>query len=129
MLATCLDMQAISTRLDGDDVRTAELLRESVGIAGMLRDNFNAVYCATGLAGVADRQGQAERAARLFGTADALSKKTGAQVSWSLWRSLNELDLASTRAMLDSDAFAEAWARGRAMSLEEAVAEALVEDA
>jgi hypothetical protein len=31
--------------------------------------------------------------------------------------------------MLDSDAFAEAWARGRAMSLEEAVAEALVEDA
>ena len=129
MLATCLDMQAISTRLDGDDVRTAELLRESVGIAGMLRDNFNAVYCATGLAGVAARQGRAERAARLFGAADALSEKTGAQVSWSLWRSLNELDLASTRAMLDSDAFAEAWARGRAMSLEEAVAEALVEDA
>ena len=90
MLATCLDMRAISTRLAGDDARTAELLRESAGIAGMLRDDFNAVYCATGLAGVAARQGQAERTARLFGAADALSEKAGAQVSWSVWRSLNE---------------------------------------
>ena len=129
MLATCLDMQAMSTRLEGDDVRTAELLRESVGIAGMLRDDFNAVYCATGLAGVAARQGRAERAARLFGAADALSEKTGAQVSWSVWRSLNERDLASTHEMLDPEAFAEAWAWGRAMSLEEAVAEALAKDA
>ncbi len=96
-------------------------------IAGMLRDKFYTVYCATGLAGVAARQSQAERAARLFGAADALSEKSGAGVSWSVCRSLNERDLASTREMLDPDAFAEAWAQGRAMSLEEAVTEALVE--
>ena len=125
MLATCLGTQAISTRLDGDDARTAELLRGSVEIAGMLRDDYNVVFCVTGLAGVAAREGRAERAARLFGVADALSEKTGAGVSWSVLRNLNERDLAVTREMLDSEAFEAAWAEGRAMTLEEAVAYAL----
>ena len=127
MLATCLGTQTISTRLEGDDARTGELLRESVEIAGMLRDDYNVVFCANGLAGMAAREGQAERAARLFGVADALSEKTGAGVSWSVLRSLNERDLASTREMLDSEAFEKAWAEGRAMTLEEAVAYALSE--
>jgi non-specific serine/threonine protein kinase len=127
MLATCLGTQAISTRLEGDDARTAELLRESVELAGMLRDDYNVVFCATGLAGVAAREGRAERAARLFGVADALSEKTGAGVSWSVLRNLNERDLAVTREMLDPEAFEAAWAEGRAMTLEEAVAYALSE--
>jgi tetratricopeptide (TPR) repeat protein len=127
MLATCLGTQAISTRLEGDDVRTAKLLRESVEIAGMLRDDYNIVFCASGLAGVAAREGRPERAARLFGVADALSEKTGAGVSWSVLRNLNERDLAVTREMLDSEAFEAAWAEGRAMTLEEAVAYALSE--
>ena len=63
------------TRLGGNDARTAELLRESVGIAGMPRDEYYFVYCATGLAGVAATQGLAEQAARLFGAADALREK------------------------------------------------------
>ena len=127
MLATCLGTQAISTRLEGDNARTAELLRESVEIAGMLRDDYNVVFCVTGLAGVAAREGRAERAARLFGVADALSEKTGAGISWSVLRNLNERDLAVTREMLDSEAFEAAWAEGRAMTLEEAVAYALSE--
>jgi hypothetical protein len=53
----------------------------------MLRDDYNVVFCATGLAGVAASEGQAERAARLFGVADALSEKTGAGISWSVLRS------------------------------------------
>jgi non-specific serine/threonine protein kinase len=103
MLANCLGTQAISTRLDGDHVRTAELLRESVEIAGMLRDDYNVVFCATGLAGVAAREGRAERAARLFGIADALSEKTGAGISWSVLRRLNERDLTSAREMLNPE--------------------------
>jgi predicted ATPase len=127
MLATFLGTQAISARLEGDDARTAELLRESVEIAGMLRDDYNVVFCATGLAGVAAREGRAKRAARLFGVADALSEKTGAGVSWSVLQSLNERDLASTREMLGPATFEKAWAEGRAMTLEEAVAYALSE--
>src|SRR3712207_7695679 len=73
------------------------------------------------------REEQAERAARLFGIADALSEKTGAGVSWSVLQSLNERDLATTREMLDPEVFEAAWAEGRTMTLEEAVAEALEE--
>ena len=127
MLANFLGTQAILKRLEGDDARIGELLRESVEIAGMLRDDYNVVFCATGLAGVAAREGLAERAARLFGAADALSEKTGAGVSWSVLRSLNERDLTSTREMLDPEAFEAAWAEGRAMTLEQAVAYALSE--
>lgn len=125
MLATCLDMQAMSTRLGGDDARTSELLRESVEIAGVLRDEYNFVFCATGLAGVASRDGRDERAARLFGAANAVSERTGAEVSWTAWRTLNERDLATTRERLGREMFDNAFAEGRAMTLEEGIAEAL----
>jgi predicted ATPase/transcriptional regulator with XRE-family HTH domain len=125
MLANFLGTQAISARLEVDDARTTVLLRESAEIAGMLRDDYNVGFCAAGLAGVAAREGQAERAARLFGVADALNERTGAGVSWSVLRKLNERDLATTREMLDPGAFEEAWAEGQAMGLEEAVAYAL----
>ena len=125
MLANFLGTQAILARLEGDDARTTVLLRESVQIAGMLRDDYNVGFCAAGLAGVAAREGRAERAARLFGVAEALNERTGAGVSWSVLRKLNERDLATTREMLDPGAFEEAWAKGQAMGLEEAVAYAL----
>jgi predicted ATPase/DNA-binding XRE family transcriptional regulator len=125
MLATCLDMRAMSTRLAGDHARTAELLQESIGLARMLRDEYNFVYCATGLAGVATRGGRAERGVRLFGAARAVSERTGADVSWSAWRSLNERDLAAAREMLDPETFERAWTVGLAMTLEEAIEEAL----
>jgi non-specific serine/threonine protein kinase len=127
MLANFLGTQAISTRLEGDDARTAELLRESIGIAGMLGDDYNVAFCAAGLAGAAAREGQAERAARLFGAADALSERTGAGISWSVLRNLNERDLATARGSLDPEAFEKAWAEGRSMTPEEVVAYALSE--
>jgi predicted ATPase len=122
MLANFLGTQAISARLEGDDARTTELLRESIGIAGMLGDDYNVAFCTAGLAGAAAREGQAVRAARLFGFADALNERTGAGVSWSVLRGLNERDLATARESLDPEAFGEAWAEGRSMTPEEAVA-------
>jgi hypothetical protein len=122
MLANFLGTQAISARLEGDDARAAGLLRESIRIAGMLGDDYNVVFCAAGLAGAAAREGRAERAARLFGVADALGERTGAGVSWSVLRGLNERDLATARESLDPEAFERAWADGRAMTPEETVA-------
>jgi predicted ATPase len=122
MLANFLGTQAISARLEGDDARTTELLRESIGIAGMLGDDYNVAFCTAGLAGAAAREGHAVRAARLFGFADALNERTGAGVSWSVLRGLNERDLATARESLDPEAFGEAWAEGRSMTPEEAVA-------
>jgi hypothetical protein len=58
-----------------------------------------------------------------------LRENTGADVSWATWRDLNERDLAAARENLDVETFDAARAEGRAMTFEEAVAEALAEDA
>jgi hypothetical protein len=103
------------------------LLHESVEPAGTLSDAWHVVYAATGLAGVAARQGQAERAARLFGAVETLRETMGVDVPSPAWRALNERDLKDAREQLDAETFDAAWTEGRAMTLEEAVAEALAE--
>ena len=127
MLIAALSSQALAARLCGDETRTATLLRESIGLAGTLGDAWHVVYGATGLAGVDARRGRAERAARLFGAAEALCETMGVDVPSPAWRALNERDLAGAREQLDAETFDAAWAEGRAMTLEETVVEALVE--
>jgi hypothetical protein len=57
----------------------------------------------------------------LFGAAEAL--REAAQTPQPLYRRANyERDLAAARARLDEAAFAAAWAEGRAMGMEQAVA-------
>jgi hypothetical protein len=76
-----------------------------------------------GLAGVAGMVGEPVRAVRLFGAAEALGEAgsrpgVGHQI---------EIDrnVALARAQLDAATFAAAWAEGRALTLEHAIAEAL----
>jgi hypothetical protein len=79
-----------------------------------------------GLAAVAEAEGRLERAARLFGTAEALLETTGthlAAADEAEW----ERNVAAVRAQLDGAAFAAAWAEGRARDPEAAVAELLDE--
>jgi predicted ATPase/DNA-binding XRE family transcriptional regulator len=128
-LTAGLSGQALAARLRGDDARTAALLQESVGLAGSLHDAWHVVYGITGLAGVAAVQGRAARAARLFGAAENLRETMGVDVPSQTWRALNERDLASASEQLDAKAFDAAWAEGWAMTLQEAVAEALAETA
>ncbi len=125
MLAINLNIQATISQLEGDDARTAELLRESVGLSAALRDTWALVYGLVGLAGVAARHGDPERAARLCGAAKALGEAAFVRVAFPPTQALYEQDLANIRAQLDAEAFEVAWAEGRAMSMEEAVAEAL----
>ncbi len=47
----------------------------------------------------------------------------GVDVPSPAWRALNERDLARTRERLASEKFDAAWAEGRAMTLQETVAE------
>jgi predicted ATPase len=124
-LAVNLNTQATITQLRGDDPRTAELLQESVGLLAALRDTWSLLYGVLGLAGVAGRRGSPERAARLFGAAEAIREKTGAVPAFPATQALYERDLESVRARLGSEAFASAWAEGRAMRPEEAAAEAI----
>jgi tetratricopeptide (TPR) repeat protein len=80
------------------------------------------------LAWVARTHGDPRRAIRLFAAAearrDALGKWLQAEV-----RGERDAELALARTSLGEDAFAAAWAEGRAMTLEQAVAYALDEAA
>jgi tetratricopeptide (TPR) repeat protein len=77
-------------------------------------------------AGLAIIQGQATRAARLLGAAEAL-REAMAQPHQPYLRPFYEQDLAAVRAAMDETALAAAWAAGQALTLEQAVAEALGE--
>ncbi len=65
-----------------------------------------------------------QRAARLFGAAEALREAIATPLS-PVDRSAQEQAVANVRAHLDVATFAAAWAEGRAMTLEQATSYAL----
>jgi non-specific serine/threonine protein kinase len=76
------------------------------------------------IADIAGRVGRAETAARLYGAADAQRERAGRPVD-ALFRAEYERDVAIARRALGAAVFAAAWAAGRALTPEQAVAEAL----
>ena len=83
-----------------------------------------------GLVAIADLaavQGQAARAARLFGAAGALRDGAGFQSSPQLQSNLGRC-IAEIRSQMGEDAFAAAWAEGRAMSMDQAIALAMMDN-
>jgi predicted ATPase/DNA-binding CsgD family transcriptional regulator len=112
-------------RAEGDLGRAAALYAESltlrwervgdrVGVAGSLR----------GLASIAALAGFAERAARLYGAAEVVRESIAAPLPRH--HPLSERAIAKARANLGEDAFLAAWKAGRALSLADAIAEALL---
>ncbi|HEU5102516.1 MAG TPA: LuxR C-terminal-related transcriptional regulator [Roseiflexaceae bacterium] len=71
-----------------------------------------------------DGQAGVLRAAQLFGAAETLRKELGAPVL-SFQRQSYERGIATLRAHLDDATRAAAWAEGQAMTLEQAIADAL----
>ena len=108
----------------GDTGRAGALFSESLALsrAGGLALYF-VLQALEGAAGVAGAQGQPERAARLFGATDALRAAVGVPVR-PVDRRLYDRDVTAVRAALGAETFAAAWAAGRALSLEQAIAEA-----
>jgi non-specific serine/threonine protein kinase len=80
------------------------------------------------IGGLSTSVGDAGRAARLFGAARGLRPDGGVSYPGVVRHLITERyedDLAATQAALGEEAFARAWAEGRAMPLDEAVAYAL----
>ena len=76
-----------------------------------------------GLAGVAAREGQHDRAARLAGAVDTLLDAAG-HALWPADRAQLDRTLEAARSALGEEVVARAHAQGRALSLERAMAEA-----
>jgi non-specific serine/threonine protein kinase len=108
----------------GDVDRAAALYGECLDLSRQLEDPLRIAGALVGLGGVAAARRQPERAARLLAAADAVYESLGTPM-FPRDRPTHERALAAARRGLSESAFATAWAKGRALSLDEAIAEAL----
>jgi predicted ATPase/class 3 adenylate cyclase len=113
-------------RAQGDEVGARDDLAEGLRLFRELGDQRGIAYSLIGAACAAVAQGQAERAARLFGAADRIRAVAGPFIEADL-RLAYERDVAAGQDALGEAAFAAAWAEGEALPLEEAIAYALDE--
>src|SRR5205807_9482260 len=104
----------------GDLGPARALLDESLALFRELGHKLEIARDVEGLAAVAVAQAQCERAARLFGAAEGLREAMGAPLP-PADRAEHDRSVAAVRAALVEEAFAAAWAAGRAMPLEEAI--------
>jgi predicted ATPase/Tfp pilus assembly protein PilF len=109
----------------GDYERAVGLYRESLLLARDLKDYWGLTWGVERLAEVAERVGQLERAARLWGAAAALRHVSG--VSWhpGFHSNYTEERFASLKASLGETRWTQLWAEGREMGLNEIGAYAL----
>src|SRR5579859_1261731 len=89
-------------------------------------DRSGISFCLAGLAGVAALDKAPQRAARLWGAAEALRQSIGARQAPAT-RVTRERLMATAREQLGEVAFAAAWAEGQKMTMDEAIALALPE--
>jgi predicted ATPase/DNA-binding CsgD family transcriptional regulator len=108
----------------GDAPRAAALYRESLTLHVESGEKRGTADSLSGLAGVAGLIGRSETAARLYGAAEALYAACQVCVP-PPDRPAYEPAVARARAGTDDRAWAAAWAAGRALPPEDAIAEAL----
>jgi len=110
----------------GADERARALLAEAlIHVRGRGGRRMIAV-CLVGMGAIAGRRGEAVRAARLFGAAERRLEASGESLL-APRRAIYEECAARVRALLGAAAWTEAHAVGRALSEEQAVADALEE--
>jgi non-specific serine/threonine protein kinase len=114
--------------LQGEMERAEALQRESLVLRQATEDVVGTGRCLDSLGWVASAQRQPARATRLFGAAELLCERVGV-APHPPWRAEHERHVATARASLGDEAFAAAWAEGRALSLDEAIAYALTTEA
>ena len=102
----------------------AAYYREGLALWAVLKDRWNITATLDGVAIMAIDRGEPERAARLFGAAEALREMVGAPLAANE-RADHEHYVNTVQVALGDEAFAVAWEAGRALSLAGAIAEAL----
>lgn len=99
-------------------------LRENLPICRDLGDPFQTAVNLCRVAFALTAAGKAQMAAaRLLSHAEVLFEEIGAKVPWVA--KMNENTLEAIRAHVDEDAFAEAWQKGRGLTIDDALTLAL----
>jgi predicted ATPase/DNA-binding NarL/FixJ family response regulator len=108
----------------GNAGETLRLFHEVLALRQSLGERNEVIECLEEIASVLTRQGRIEQAIRLLGAADALR----AAISLAPWAAEQQeiaQTLALVRRVVSSEAFEEAWASGRRLTLDQAMTEAL----
>ena len=108
----------------GEPARAEAPLRESLRLHQEFGHHPGIARCLEDLARAAGQRRRPDRAARLYGAAEAARERAGRCIRPPR-RPIHERHLAAARGDLDSAAWDAAWAEGRAMAPEQAVAYAL----
>jgi predicted ATPase/class 3 adenylate cyclase len=128
--AEILARLALIAHEQGDLDRAAALGRESMALyreVGAKGEKLETVEFLEAYGSLVAALGQPARAARLLGAASAFREVAGAPLPPADCPE-HERSLATARAALGEEAFAAAWAEGRAMTPGEAIAAVLQED-
>lgn len=124
--ATALMNMGLLHSQRGDYALARTLLNESLLLWHELGEQVYLAESLEGLAVVAAAQGQAERVARIAGAAATIRAAIGAPLPQAD-RARYEQSLERARTQLDPATFALAWTAGQALTLEQAIADALHE--
>ena len=117
-----------SAALPLDDFKAVQAaLAESLALFQEVGDTQGKPLVLAGFASLAAAQNQGARAGRLWGAAEVLREVLGVPLHESDRDSYDQ-EVSGCRMALGSEAFEAAWAEGRAMAWEQAVALALGED-
>ena len=111
-------------RQQGRYAEAAAVYAETMRVWQELGHRAAVAYELECLACIARAVGPAERAAQLFGAAEALRERIGSSMTPTERREYDQA-VAQLRAQAEPALVEAAWARGRALTLEEAVAYAL----
>jgi predicted ATPase/class 3 adenylate cyclase/DNA-binding CsgD family transcriptional regulator len=124
VLAAPLRNLAYMALRKGDYGQASALAHESLGLNVAAGEQYGVAGCLTCLAAIAAAQGQPARAVQLLSAAEALMASLGIAL---LSRDQIEHDhwLRTIHTQVDPAAFEVAWAAGRALTLEQAIALAL----
>jgi predicted ATPase len=115
-LSECLCTLGFASHLDHADTDAREMFEQARAIAHRDGDHLMVAYAYLGLALIASRAGDAQTAARLHGTADAIHQRLGTRFD-SLESELRDADLSRVRAALGPAAFENAYDAGHASEI------------
>jgi predicted ATPase/class 3 adenylate cyclase/DNA-binding CsgD family transcriptional regulator len=119
LTAMALSLLGEVKRRQGDLAQARALCTEGLSLAVEAASRNDLGWNLIGLARVAADEGQSEQAARLFGAAEPCLLHNDMD---PLERADYERAVAEVRARLGEEAFAAAWAKGRSMTPEQALA-------